>query len=196
MTLEPGVPRRDAHQPQINCHFASKEALWEAAVEHLFSLLTEELADLPSLRETTDPAELGEVVAQILRRFVRFAAHHPELNRIMVQEAAEDSERLHRMVEYHVRPLHEAIVPAWSRLRAAGLAAPIDPASIHWVVVGAASIPFVDAPEVRILAGVEPTDSDWVDAHADGVVATLLPGVNSERSRMSVGVRRSHGTTN
>jgi len=31
--------RIGAHQPQINYHFASKEALWTAAVDHLFAEL-------------------------------------------------------------------------------------------------------------------------------------------------------------
>src|SRR6188474_1014268 len=39
--------RVDAHQPQINYHFASKEALWAAAVDHLFDRLAAELGDLP-----------------------------------------------------------------------------------------------------------------------------------------------------
>ena len=29
--------RVDAHQPQINYHFDSKQALWTAAVDHLFA---------------------------------------------------------------------------------------------------------------------------------------------------------------
>ena len=48
---------------------------------------------------------------------------------------------------------------------------------VHYVIVGAASLPFVNAPEARLLTGVEPTDPAWVEAHADGLVATLLPGV-------------------
>ena len=97
--------RVDAHQPQINYHFASKEALWDAAVEHLFGLLVDAFAGLAPLDGTHDPVELGRDVAEIFRRFVRFAAEHPELNRIMVQEATEDSDRLHRTIERHVRPL-------------------------------------------------------------------------------------------
>ena len=42
--------RVDAHQPQINYHFASKDALWEAAVDHLFGRLTAEVGDLKELR--------------------------------------------------------------------------------------------------------------------------------------------------
>ena len=46
--------RVDAHQPQINYHFASKEALWEAAVDHLFGLLYASLGDLLPLDDVDD----------------------------------------------------------------------------------------------------------------------------------------------
>jgi TetR/AcrR family transcriptional regulator len=169
--------RVDAHQPQINYHFASKEALWEAAVDYLFGQLVDAFGDVPALDGTEDPVEIGRTVAEMLRRFVRFAAAHPELNRIMLHEATEDSDRLRWMVERHVRPWYEATTVAWELLRDAGIAAPIEPASVHWVIVGAASTAFVNAPEVRILSGAEPTDPAWVETHADGVVATLLPGL-------------------
>jgi AcrR family transcriptional regulator len=169
--------RADAHQPQINYHFASKEALWFAAVDHLFELLGEALAGLPLPAGTDDPTQLASAFAESIRRFVRFAARHPELNRIMVHEATEDSDRLRWMVDRHVRPLYEATRIVWSRLRAAGIAAPIDPAMVHYVIVGAASLPFVNAPEARLLTGAEPTEAAWVEAHADGLIATLLPGL-------------------
>jgi len=75
----------------------------------------------------------------------------------------------------HVKPLYDAIRVRWRRLRDAGIAAPIDDAVFHYVLVGAASLPYVNAPEARLLTGEEPTDPDWVEAHADGLVATLLP---------------------
>jgi AcrR family transcriptional regulator len=176
--------RVDAHQPQINYHFESKEALWAAAVDDLFGRLRAELADL-ALLDGTDDDELAAAFAEAIRRFVRFAAAHPQLNQIMVHEATEDSERLHWMVERHVRPLYHATRAIWPRLRAAGLAAPIDPAMVHYVIVGAGSLPFVNAPEARLLTGVEPTDAAWVEVHADGLVATLLPGLVTVRGRGS-----------
>jgi AcrR family transcriptional regulator len=169
--------RADAHQPQINYHFASKEALWEATVDLLFARLADALGDGPPLDGTSDPQELGGAVAQLLRRFVRFAAEHPQLNQIMVQEATEDSDRVAWIVERHVRPLYDTITELWTTLRAAGIAAPLEPTMVHWVIVGAASLPFVNAAEVRLLAGADPTARPWVEAHADGVVATLLPGL-------------------
>jgi TetR/AcrR family transcriptional regulator len=171
--------RADAHQPQINYHFASKERLWTAAVDHLFARLNEELADLP-LAPVEDPMLLALAFAEAIRRFVRFAAAHPELNQIMVHEATEESDRLRWMVAEHVRPLYEATRDIWQRLRDAGIAAPVDPAVVHYVIVGAASMPFVNAPEVRILVGANPTDPPWVEAHARGLVATLLPGLTDQ----------------
>ncbi|HET6835966.1 MAG TPA: TetR/AcrR family transcriptional regulator [Acidimicrobiales bacterium] len=169
--------RVDAHQPQINYHFDSKEALWAAAVDHLFGLLNDQLADLQLPAGTDDPAELATAFAEAVRRFVRFAAAHPELNQIMVHEATEHSDRLRWMVDRHVHPLYNATRAVWQRLRDAGIAAPIDPAMVHYVIVGAASLPFVNAPEARLLTGAEPTDHAWVESHANGLVATLLPGL-------------------
>ena len=97
----------------------------------------------------------------------------------MVHEGTEDSDRLRWMVDRHVRPRYAAVRDAWQRLRAAGIAAPIDPAMVHYVMVGAASLPFVNAPEARLLTGAEPTDPAWVETHADGLVATLLPGLSA-----------------
>jgi len=173
--------RVDAHQPQINYHFESKEALWTAAVDHLFGRLGEQLADLP-LTDAEDPAQQALAFADGVRRFVRFAAAHPELNQIMVHAATEDSERLRWMVNRHVRPIYDAIQAVWQRLLDGGIAAPIDPTMVHYVIVGAASLPFVNAPEARLLTGTEPTNPAWVEAHANGLVATLLPGLADRRS--------------
>lgn len=175
--------RVDAHQPQINYHFDSKDALWSAAVDHLFGMLYEALGVVPAVAATDDAATLAEEFADGIRRFVRFAAEHPELNRILVHEATADTDRLRWLVDRHVRPLYDAISELWQHLRDSGLAAPIAVESVHYVIVGAASLPFVNAPEARLLSGSEPTDPAWVERHADGIVATLLPGLRSSPTR-------------
>jgi TetR/AcrR family transcriptional regulator len=170
--------RVDAHQPQIHYHFESKEALWSAAVDHLFAELGRAMEglDFGADPARTSPVDtLADEFAEMIRRFVRFAAAHPELNQIMVHEATAQSGRLRWMTERHVRPLYDAVRTLWRRLREAGIAAPIDDAVFHYVLVGAASMPYVNAPEARLLTGAEPTDPSWVEGHADGLVATFLP---------------------
>ncbi|MGO9032101.1 hypothetical protein [Mycobacterium sp.] len=45
------------------------------------------------------------------------------------------------------------------------------------MLLGAASLPYVNAPEVRLLTGRDPSNPKWIRAHVDGLVAILLPGL-------------------
>ncbi|MGC1738719.1 TetR/AcrR family transcriptional regulator [Mycobacterium sp.] len=175
--------RVQAHQPQINYHFESKTALWTAAVNYLFGLLGEALGDvLPTKLTEVDAPQLAAAFADAISRLVRFAAEHPELNQIMVHEGTAASDRLTWMTETHVKPVFDAIGPAWQILRDAGFAAPIDNEILYYVLLGAASLPYVNAPEVRLLTGQDPSNPKWINAHADGLVAILLPGLATTRT--------------
>ena len=174
--------RVEAHQPQINYHFESKAALWTAAVDHLFGLLEEAFNRvIPANLAEIDVPALAAAFADGIRRFVAFAAKHPELNQIMVHEGTAASDRLTWMTQTHVKPFFDGIRPAWQVLRKAGAAAPIDSEVLYYVLVGAASLPYVNAPEVRILTGRDPRSPRWIRAHADGLVAILLPGLAAGR---------------
>ncbi|MEZ5140012.1 MAG: TetR/AcrR family transcriptional regulator [Acidimicrobiales bacterium] len=65
--------RAGAHQPQINYHFTSKEALWQAAVDRLFAELGAELGATP---EVLGEDLLGRF-ASFVRAFVGFSARAP-----------------------------------------------------------------------------------------------------------------------
>jgi hypothetical protein len=52
---------------------------------------------------------------------------------------------------------------------------------LYYVLVGGASLPYVNAAEVRLLTGRDPNEPTWIDAHADGLVSIFLPGVTTER---------------
>jgi TetR/AcrR family transcriptional regulator len=169
--------RVQAHQPQINYHFESKTALWTAAVDYLFALLRDAIGVIPAELAGVDVSQLAAGFAGGIRRLVRFVAAHPELNQIMVHEGTAPSDRLTWLTETHVRPFFNGIRPAWQMLRDAGVAAPIDSEILYYVLIGAASLPYVNASEVRLLTGREPDDPTWIDAHADGLVSILLPGL-------------------
>jgi len=178
--------RIGAHQPQINYHFASKQALWTAAVDRLFTELAETMRGIGLARGRRTSGSVTEIAAdfaEMIRRFVRFAARHPELNQIMVHEATAEGGRLAWMVERHVRPLYRTVRSLWRRLREAGIAAPVDERLFHYVMVGAASLVYVNAPEARLLTGIDPTAHRWVEAHADGLVALLLPNAPRDAAR-------------
>jgi AcrR family transcriptional regulator len=170
--------RVQAHQPQINYHFESKTALWTAAVDYLFGLLREAFDGvIPAQPTQIDVPALAVGFADGIRRFVRFAAEHPELNQIMVHEGTAASDRLTWMTQTHVKPFFDVIRPGWQTLRDAGIAAPIDDEIFYYVLTGAASLPYVNAAEVLLLTGRDPKNPSWIAAHADGMVSILLPGL-------------------
>ena len=165
--------RAGTHQPQINYHFASKDELWRAAVDHLFARLNQIMEE--SLAADADASELAtrEGFATVIRAFVRGAAQLPELNRIMVQEATAGSERLAWIVERHVRPGFDVVIGMWNELRERGEVPPIDDGVLYYSVIGGASLAYVNVAEARLL-GFDPLDDRFVEAHADALVAMVL----------------------
>lgn len=166
------------HQPQINYHFESKEVLWQAAVDHLFERLDRAVADF--LGDGRVGWGTREGFAANLRAFVHAAAGLPELNRIMVQEATIDSERLQWIVDHHTRPRFDLVTAQWRALRAEGQVADIDEVVLYYSLVGAASLAYVNAPEARLL-GHDTLRESFISAHADALVAMFLgPGTADE----------------
>jgi AcrR family transcriptional regulator len=159
------------HQPQINYHFESKDALWRAAVDHLFALL--DAAVGRHLRTLPSAGDDRERFARGVRAFVRAAAELPELNRIMVQEATVESDRLAWIVERHTGPRFATLTADWRRLRSAGSVPDIDETVLYYSLVGAASLAYVNAPEALLL-GRDTLDPAFIDAHADALVTLFL----------------------
>ncbi len=161
----------ETRQPQINYHFASKEELWKAAVDHLFERLDE--AVRRHAESSPSPETDRERFAREIRSFVMAVAELPELNRIMVHEATVASERLEWIVERHTTPRFDRLTRTWAGLRAAGEVRDIDETVIYYSLVGAASLPYVNAPEARLL-GRDTMAPAFIQAHADALVAMIL----------------------
>jgi TetR/AcrR family transcriptional regulator len=152
--------RAGCHQPQINYHFDSKEALWEAAVDHLFADLVSVITPVTAI---DDPVER---FADGLRRFVEFAARRPELNRIMVAEAMTSTSRLEWIVEHHTAAAHAFITETWRAVRETGRGAAIEPRFVHHLVAGAASLLWANAPEATLLDPTFAVNDETICAHA------------------------------
>lgn len=171
--------RAGCHQPQINYHFSSKELLWRAAVDRLFELMDAQVfAGLgDGEQDGTATVPPADVLAEAVRRFVRFSARRPELHRIMNLESTVDSAQLDWIVERHVRPRFEQASGLWRAVRADGAGADLTELEVWELLIGVGALPFANAPLLRRLADVDLTDEDVVTAHAERLVALLLPDV-------------------
>lgn len=161
-----------AHQSQINYHFSSTEELWKAALVQLIDELDEAIAHQIGNVGTDDVAE---AVAAMIRGLVLFAARRPELNRIMMHEGAAPSARLAWFVDERLRQRHGDLLAAWNALRHTGVAADVDPDVLYHSIIGAASLLYANAPEAELL-GIDPSQRDVVDRHAESLITLFLPG--------------------
>jgi len=158
--------RAGTNQGLITYHFRSKDDLWKAAADRIFGLLRSAIAELAPTLEALDPRERAR---EGIRQFVRFAAVHPELFRFLLEEGKNDDERLQWLIDHHLRPLHD-LLPAF------GDAAdgPLRP-HLRYILVGAGSVIFSVAPECRRLTGLDPTQPEAIETHANVLARLLVP---------------------
>ena len=161
--------RAGTNQGLITYHFESKEELWRTAANRIFERLGGQVAERVDAIELADPRERAR---EGIRHYVRFAAAHPELFRMMVDEGRVADERMNWLVDTHIRPRFEAIA---SRLLGV---VQIDEALIphaFYAMAGAASLMFAVAPECRRVTGLDPRSAQAIETHADYVARLLVP---------------------
>lgn len=163
--------RAGVTQPLLNYHFRTKDELWQAAVDGLFT----DLADrLTAREEGLRGVDERTALRLLVREFVLFSAEHPQCHRIITQECKSDGARMDWLVERHVRALYEATVERMTRLVELGQLPPVPVEHLYYIVTGAGPTMFVLGPECRRLTGLDPTDPSVAEAHADAVCRLLF----------------------
>ncbi len=162
--------RAGTNQGLITYHFRSKDDLWRAAADRIFGLLAKHMAEQLGPLPSAPPRER---VREAIRIYVRFAAAHPELFRLMVDEGKNSERRMKWLVDTHLKPRYE-LLAGLRGIRSAGL----DPTSLphaYYAIAGAASLIFAVAPECRRLTNLDPETHAAIEAHAEFVARMLMP---------------------
>jgi TetR/AcrR family transcriptional regulator len=153
-------------------HFTTKEALWRAAADRIFALLSETFRARFSGLEGVD---LTTRLRLILRDFVRFAAAHPELHRFMIQEGMRESPRLAWLVETHVRPMYDAVRAMIEAAQREGMAPIGRPEHLHYMLIGAASSAYALSAEFELLTGTPANREALVAEHVAALERMFFP---------------------
>src|SRR5580698_3677487 len=123
--------RAGVTQPLLNYHFTTKVELWRAAVDRLFALLNSTLNDrIDGLRGVDEVTTMR----LIIREFVYFSAHHPELHRIITGECKTDTTRMDWLVDQHIRPIYDETVARFSRLIELGHIAAVPAEHLYYIL--------------------------------------------------------------
>ena len=152
----------------LGYHFGDKKTIWIEVVDHTFGLM--KIAVNKRLELMQDLVG-RERLAYLIRFFTRFAAEHPELSRLMGQEARQDSWRIRYLVENHIAEGKLAL-----EIAAKNTLGLDKKAFVHWYYImmsGSATI-FSFTPECKLLFGEDPQAEDMIETHADMMVAMLL----------------------
>ena len=160
----------------IAYHFKTKDALWKAAVDWLFTRAGAELAAAEQHAAHVDPVAR---LRYFVRAIVRFSARYPAVNRLMIEEGTQDDWRLDWMVEHFVRPWYRRVEALFRDARALGVAPDMAFPHFYYILTGAAALPFSMAPEARRLARIDTSREAFVDAHAEALARLLIPGGES-----------------
>ena len=156
----------------IPYYFGTKQKLWQAAVDHAFGDMQEEVDAILADLTTPDPRERA---ARMIRAHVHFVARRPAFLQLMFEEGKRRGERMRWIVDRHVKPLYDAVTEVISQVPRRDDAAPdISPVHFFYVIAGATGLIFHQAEECRRVSGVDPFDPDIVETHARVVEWMLL----------------------
>jgi len=169
--------RAGANLGLLSYYFGDKLALWKAAVARAFGELEAELGAIRARLAAEAALDERAEIEALLRGFVRFLGRRPAFMQLMNDESRRDGPRMRWLVEHHVRRIAGAIAEAAARARARGLLPDVPDAHLHYILVGAAGLLFSQAPECRLLMGLDPADPRAAEAHANALVKVLFrPG--------------------
>lgn len=154
--------------------FGDKDALWDAAAEHLFAAFQAGMAAAHAGGAASDP--VGRMEAQV-RASVRAAARTPALAGFVMQAGLAGGPRYAALVERYLRPLHAFALEPFRQLAATGLALDAPAHFVFLVATNAAINPFAQAANTQALAGLDLSDPAVAEAYADTLVAILKHGV-------------------
>ena len=157
-------------QGLLTYHFPSKDELWRAAADRVFTVLRAGAGErLASLRDV-DPDERAR---EGIRSYVRTMAAHPEFFRFIVDQGNRSNARQRWLIDTHVKPGVE-VMKQLGLLRLIG-ANDEDLPHALFAMLGAGSLIFAVPNNCHRLMGVDPRKPEVIEAHANFVADLLVP---------------------
>jgi TetR/AcrR family transcriptional regulator len=167
----------DAQHQLVVYHFKTKDALWRAVIASIFEESWREQGPLDYWAARLKTVGPAVALREMLRAFANFSAQHPQFQRMLSFEGAEDNQRLEWLIQTIARPHFELSVAAIRAAQEAGLAHPGDPGRLHYAVIAIITHSVTYAKEFRLMTGLDPFSAKQVECTVELACRVLgLPG--------------------
>ncbi len=159
-------------KPLVHYHFASKELLWQSAVSHAQAALMAEFLGFQARLSRLNPMQSMALISQ---KIVEFAANHPQLVRIVVDETGKGGSRAEWLFENFLLPsyaLGQSIIDKLSKDLKLGNAKP-KAEHLLPVILGVMNFPFLEAEVIRRALGKDVYSKTYVQRHGKVMLKVL-----------------------
>lgn len=166
--------RAGVTQPLVHYHFTTKDDLWRAAVSNVLDQLGAHFGT--SARELADLEPVAQLKV-LVRRLVHFSAAYPEFGRILAYEGSQGGPRLDWLLSQEaagqLRFFHDTLELG----RADGWLKDLPVEHVATCLAAASAYAFIVKDTMRSIYGIDVSDPDVIDRHADTVVELFFHGL-------------------
>jgi len=165
--------RAGVHHPLITYHFSNKDRLWRSAVKYVFASFVEALQNAQRQHAGSSPKER---FSTMIRIYVHYAAEHPALHKIILQESSYQSDRLEWLSTNFLGPLADSAARYINELQADGVVPQGDPYIIYNMIRVSSGTLIALALELKNTSGLEIDSKERLDELSNLIVRIFLPG--------------------
>ncbi len=165
--------RAGVHHPLITYHFKNKDTLWRASVKYVFRDFAAALLDAQEKHANDCPKTR---MSEMIRIYVHYAAGHPALHKIILQESSYPSSRLEWLSENFLQPISEGATKYIAELQEKGVTPSGNPALIYNMLRVCSGGLIALSQELRITSNIELDSQASLDELSNLIVGAFLPG--------------------
>lgn len=169
--------RTGLQHPLITYHYRTKEALWKAVAENIFSQSRRYWDDELPLPEGMSAVEY---IRAVYSTIFRFSVTNPDLHNFFLRESRPGSPRLSWLVDTILQPRIKRLIPQIQAAQGEGGLPPGDPVLIHYMLVGMVTVLSSLKGEIHQIAGIKVDDPKVVESYMEMIDAFLFPSTQSK----------------
>jgi AcrR family transcriptional regulator len=166
-------------QSVVLYHYSTKDELWRAAMDRLFSRVHAEFRRDRNVLQDLSSIDRLKVW---IRQFVFTSAAHPELGRVIMSEGTAGGPRLKWLIARHLGSDYELYETHFRKAMEDGAIRKYPTLPLTILVHAAASLLFTLNPLVEAVYGRSPFDDEVIADQADMVVEIIFNGLMNRPS--------------